>query len=120
MVLPVSGMLDTFIESFPGSATRWRCRRRPGTAASAGRWSCTTTMGSAGTVRRVALPVVVEPIDVAFFWYEYTVGIAEDGVNPLYDRVTDASWAGSSSPNARSVPGQRQPARGRPRVSTRP
>jgi hypothetical protein len=31
----------------------------------------------------VALPAVVEPMDVAFFRYEYTVGVAEVGVNPL-------------------------------------
>jgi hypothetical protein len=31
----------------------------------------------------VALPVTAEPIEVAFFRYEYTVGVSEDGVNPL-------------------------------------
>lgn len=37
----------------------------------------------AGTVCVVALPVTEEPIDEAFFRYEYTVGVADDGVKPL-------------------------------------
>lgn len=45
--------------------------------------SWTTTIEYAGTVWLVVLPVVAEPIEVAFLRYEYTVGVLVDGVKPL-------------------------------------